>query len=93
MCSSETITLHGPNNTTYTYDNSSHIGHGTRGVVYKGLCKSLYYSRIFIHFSNFYIGKNQNGEKVAIKIQRDACYNGDFMHEVHGYRILNNTGA
>lgn len=35
--SSEIITLHGPNDTTYTYDNSSIVGDGGSGIVYKGL--------------------------------------------------------
>lgn len=37
LCSSETITLHGPNNTSYTYDNSSTIGIGGSATAYRGL--------------------------------------------------------
>lgn len=35
-CSSETITLHGPNDETYTYDNSLILGEGFTATVYKG---------------------------------------------------------
>lgn len=43
FCSSEMITLHGPDDTIYTYDNSSYIGWGTRGIVYQGLCNFFEY--------------------------------------------------
>lgn len=35
--SSDVITLHGPNDTIYMYDNSSILGQGGFGIVYKGL--------------------------------------------------------
>lgn len=35
-CSSEIITLNGPNDATYTYDNSSILGEGFSARVYKG---------------------------------------------------------
>lgn len=37
FCSSEIIILHEPDNTIYTYGNSSSIGAGGSGIVYKGL--------------------------------------------------------
>lgn len=37
ISSCEIITLHGPDQTTYTYDNSSNIGWGLTATVFKGL--------------------------------------------------------
>lgn len=98
FASSEIITLRGPNDTTYTYDNRSILGQGLTSKVYKG--SKHFHDNGYTHIDilirlNTYIrriGKNQNDEMVAIKISRKIERNKHIENELYAYEILNETG-
>lgn len=98
--SSEIITLRGPNDTTYTYDNRSILGQGATAKVYKGLeyfhdnGYTHIHIDILIRFNTYIrrIGTNQNDEMVAIKISRQIERNKNIENELYAYDILNETG-